>query len=863
MSEHELDKAIAAVRADEPDASTIRAAAARARETIGAQLSNSPVVEQIRSCSDFQALLPAFRARTLPASRTLLVQDHLLECADCRRMYKIDESSQTSRNSAPRRHFNPRLAWAVAATLVVGFAIGKIVSLRTGAGILYDGPALSQEMSGLTVSGVQGTLYRISPGNTEALKAGAILGHSETLRTGRGSHAFLKTTDGGTIELDESSNASLVCSSKRTVFTLEQGRAIVHGRRDRKGLFVSAGAITAPVQNAVYSFNRGLRGSRVSLAEGRAEVKLRNASYNLSAGEQMATDGLDAVPVRSEFAWSANAPDYLSLLGELSNLEKQIDRISGPGLRYSSTLAPYVPANSVLYATVPNVGSSLAEIKQLFEARLSESQVLQDWWSQLPSEQRTNLEKLVDQTTAISKYLGEEVVLSAVPSGNDQHPVPLLLAHISAPGLAPYLEANFPATGMQVFTNADQIGGVSTGKLLVFVGEKFLVASGDADTLRGIVDSVTKEKPGAFADTAFYSRISNAYRTGVGYLLAVDWEQFRRQSVKAKGEDFSGLSKVEYLVLERRPQDGTAETRASLSFAGTRQGLASWLGAPGPMGSLNYVSPDALFAVSFVMRNPRDVLQELLSTVSQTGTNGAQKWTQFESMTGVNILDDLAAPVGSNATFALDGPLVPTPSWKFVMEVNDPAKLNATFAKLITHLNAQPGSEHPTLTTGSDQMNGQVVYWVRNDKSPNTEVFYTFANGYLILGPNEALVLQTIEQQRSGYSLSTSDKLRSQLPADSSPSFSGLVYANSGSSFGSLTRQLTNNTALSSDQKNALTALLTNTSPSVICLYGEPSQIVASTRSSFLGFNLKALAGVHEGRPVLPAFSGKAGRSTL
>ena len=63
-----------------------------------------------------------------------------------------------------------------------------------------------------------------------------------------------------------------------------------------------------------------------------------------------------------------------------------------------------------------------------------------------------------------------------------------------------------------------------------------------------------------------------------------------------------------FLVIERKENRGRTETSAALSFAGERQGIASWLAAPGPMGTLDYVSPEASFAGTFVVKNPATLL---------------------------------------------------------------------------------------------------------------------------------------------------------------------------------------------------------------------------------------------------------------
>jgi hypothetical protein len=51
----------------------------------------------------------------------------------------------------------------------------------------------------------------------------------------------------------------------------------------------------------------------------------------------------------------------------------------------------------------------------------------------------------------------------------------------------------------------------------------------------------------------------------------------------------------------------------------------------------------------------------------------------------LNLRNDIAAPLGGEYAFAIDGPILPVPSWKLVFQVNDPPvyskRLNAWLTK--------------------------------------------------------------------------------------------------------------------------------------------------------------------------------------
>ena len=53
------------------------------------------------------------------------------------------------------------------------------------------------------------------------------------------------------------------------------------------------------------------------------------------------------LPVASEFAWSQNSASYLDLLNQFTGLQKDIQAIPSPGLRYSSSLPQYLACRHI------------------------------------------------------------------------------------------------------------------------------------------------------------------------------------------------------------------------------------------------------------------------------------------------------------------------------------------------------------------------------------------------------------------------------------------------------------------------------------------------------------------------------------
>ncbi len=864
MSQRELDQAIEEVRNEVVDDAVVRASAKRVFRGLFDSTLKSYQVDRIRGCADFRLLMKPYLSQTLSPARAMLLEDHTHQCVACRQALQQERSGApagpsfgSEKTTQSNRRF-PVLAWALAATLAIGIGLG--VGARNG---LLPG----QHAVRATVSVVDGSLYRITEYGARLVAVGDVIRNADQLRTAKGSRAIIRLMSGAEVELGERSDVSVSRNWKGTTVNVEQGRVIVAAVEPNQGsLYVSSGDLLVPVREAVLAVDSGTKGSRVALAKGMARVQQGPKTTDLSAGQQLATDyRMGYVPVSAQFSWSQNAGAYASLLSEFSTLQKEFQAIPSPGLRYSSNLAKYLPANTVIYAAIPNLGGTLTEAKRIFDERLSQSGVLQEWWTQHSGSHAAEVERAVTQLSAISQYLGNEIVLAVPSTGPHQYGRPVFLAGLSQPGLAEYLQQNVPAaSGLRIINSTGGGATPATGQLFVDLENNVVVASSDLAGLQTVEAAISAGTPGAFVQTPFFSRISQSYTAGAGYLLAADMEQISPKSVPTATGPLAGFNNVQYLVLERRDVPGGTETRASLSFAGNRQGIASWLGSPGPIGSVAFVSPDASFAVAFVMKSPRTVATELVTFASQGIPQFLAQLNGFESQAGVSLIDDIAAPLGNDATFAMDGPLVPIPTWKLAIEVNDPDRLQQTLATLVSRYNQTPPTRTGQLQLGSDQVGSRTFYSVGIEKMPGLAAYYTFVDGYLVASNSEASLTQAIQNRQAGYTLVSSPNFQKQLPADNFTNFSAILYNNLTSTLGTVANGLKGSNALSASQQQAMAALAASSAPGLICVYGEPDRIVAATRGSFVGFNLGTLAGIQQGKPLMPliASSMQAARTS-
>jgi ferric-dicitrate binding protein FerR (iron transport regulator) len=888
FDKHDLDGLLAQasidVRRDTPAPQVVEEAAARVwarlQEAAAAPRPGGPG-EQIRGCEGVQALLSAFVAGTLPPARALLVDDHTRECVPCRRALHAVRAGQplpvavaSGVRRAPladERRRLPRWALATAATLLV--AAGTATLLRDR---LFGPPAPVGR-----VEVVEGALLGVEGEQAASLAAGAPVVQGRALRTAKGSRSLLRLADGSTIEMRERAEIALAERVGGTTIELARGDIIVHAApQRRRQLYVSTGDCLVSVTGTIFTVSRGTKGSRVGVIEGEVRVARGRQTSVLRPGEQIATHAsLTPVSLSREVAWSRDADTYLALLRELTALGRQIDeQVSWPGTRTSTRLLDLAPAGTVVYAGLPNVSQSLADAHALLLQRVGESAALGAWWRETMesagADQR--LAEVIERLRGFGSHLGEEVVI-AVPVGQAQAAAededlaaPVVLAEIARPASFPdvlaaevaRLEAESGGKAELVIVD-DPATAAPAGEceLYLWADGDLFAASPSLELLRQVA-AVRRGGASAFAGTDFHARLTEAYREGAGWLLGVDLATFAGRAAAAHAEDPEerltlermGLLEARHLVVERKEHGELAENRAVVSFAGPRRGVASWLAAPAPMGSLDFVSPEANLAAAFVVKTPTALLDDLFALVEAGDPDFAAHLAEFEQREGVDVRRDLGAALGGELAFAFDGPMLPVPSWKLVLEVYDPARLQATLERLAERVNREAAEAgEPGLELGSEDSGGRTFYSVTFVKT-GLAVHYVYVDGYLVAAPSRALLERAIQSHDTGYSIAGGEEFTALLPEDGEANFSAVVFQHLGPALQPLLGLMGGRQGLTAEQQQAFEQLAAESPASLAYAYGEEDRIVMATRGSGLfGFNLGALMGL---RSVLGGLDG-------
>ncbi|HEX6898693.1 MAG TPA: FecR domain-containing protein [Thermoanaerobaculia bacterium] len=848
-----LDDAVAQVVNEPIDPKQVDDAAARvwARLSQGAvaeapatAVAEAPVAGSLHGCEDFQTLIPAYLRGELSPARALLVEDHTRSCVPCRRALREAREGKVAGERHPVRKERNRTAWlAAAAVLAVALGFGVFTLIQE---MLAGGANMA------SVQAVEGTLYRVSGDSSQPIGAGESIDEGDVIRTAKGSTALVRMTDGSTIEMAERASFAFDAGRKGNTIELERGNVIVHAAKQRdRHLFVATRDALVSVRGTIFAVNSGIKGSRVSVVEGEVRVEQAKRDAILHPGDQVTTHAsVERVPVKAEIAWSRDAKQYEELLAELTALGKEIDaRVSRPGLRYSTRLLDLAPAGTTIWIGLPNLSQSLSQTQTILDEKIAESPSLAKWWTDTlrSSGNERKFREMIEKIGDLGRNLGDEIAVAFDASGDDEHGLVLLAEVTNEAAFRATLEAELAEIntreGKESLRIVTDLNAAPQGDvMLLWIGNGLFVASPSIDQIRAVAAG-----GGGFASSPFRAKIARQYNDGSGWLFAADLHSLiEKGQAEESAEDRQtaerlGILDVEHFIVDRREIDGRAETRAALTFSQQRRGVASWIAAPAPMGSIGFYSPETNLAAAFVVKSPVAIVDELLNLNPEF----AQDLEKLRSETGLDLRNDLAAPMGGEVAVGVDGPVLPNPSWKLVAEVYDPARLQQTFEKVVAHINTEirQHGKSEQLQIVTTESGGRTFYAIRANGAP-FELNYVFEDGYMVAAPSRALLERAIQLRESGVTLATHAKFRDLLGPDGQVNVSALVYQNLAPLAKSAGKVIPDAAKKGPNGGPDIMRILATQGPTLYYAYAEPDRIVfAGSNQNPLGLNLGTLAG--------------------
>jgi hypothetical protein len=855
-------------------------------------MNSNDTAEQIRGCDDFQSLIPAYLDGNLSQARTMLLEDHSNECIPCRRELKAqrDFAAQKSATFVPRRHvsskqrgpqrINPK-RWSNAKVARWSIAAAFVVCLGVAGMFMYERLDLSGRTLAATVEDANGSIYVVSDLESRPLAPGQQLQKGEHVRTAKDSNAVLRLADGSTVEMRERSEFSVSENMRGVTVRLDRGDVVVEAAKQHNGrLYVQTPDSLVSVKGTIFAVESGTKGSRVSVVEGEVKVNHAGTEETLLPGDQATTNpNLDKTPVQQNVAWSRNAARYANLVSELAKLRRDVNqRVQLPGVRYSSRFLDLVPENTVFYAALPNLSESLAESQHIMQERIKQNPALAEWWKGNRGDGFGLNEQTLNRIHDFGSQLGEEVVVSAEMDAKGEPSGMLVLGELKdAAGFRTYLDgqlANFakdsgsalnvrviddPMTA--VVANSTAPKTAATGEknaatrsdLFVWIHDNIFAASPKIETLRGFATTLNAPEANRFVASPFRQRIADVYNDGAGIVVAADLEKIvataagkastPEEQRHVEGLKQLGIMNLRDFIVEQKEVGGRTLSRAALTFNEPNRGIASWLAAPGSMGALDFISPNANVATAFVVKEPALLVDDLLGFMETVDPDIRSKMQEVERQQGLSIRDDFAAPLGGEFAFAIDGPILPTPSWKVILEVYDQAKLQNSFERAVEKLNQFSLLHGKGKLTLESATSGDRTFYAIKSADTGLEVDYTYANGYLVAAPSRALLEQSLRNREAGNTLVRSSRFQSSLPQDGNTNFSAIFYHDLAPLVQSLGDRLKN---VGGEESKKLAALDPNAPPTLVYAYAQGDRITlsANTEGGAFGLSPASLIGL-------------------
>jgi hypothetical protein len=872
-----LEDATTEIRNERVDATVVGEAAERvwarlAVATSGQLQTENVAADRIGDCADFQSLIPAFLTGSLSEARSLLLVDHTHECIPCRKAMK----DARARRMAPakkavitrRYRIQPVvLRWGIAAALVIGVGLVALPFIQRWS--LLGGNLEA------TVQAAEGQVYQIADTRSMPLSAGDKLQKGDRIRTAKDAHAFIRLGDGSVIEMKDRSEFSLTRNSLGTTIHLNRGAIVVEAaRQGKQHLFVDTGDSHVSVTGTVFSVNNGTKGSRVSVIEGEVHLDHAGSERVLHGGEQATTNpAIETIPVKDEVSWSRKAARYAETLAAINSLNKELGKVAQPGVRNSTHLLDLMPENTIVYAALPNLTSTIVESHRIMQERINQNAALREWWEKEEGGRRgPNVDQVIGSIREFGDYLGDEIAVSVSMDEKGEPAAPLVLAELkNSAGFQQFIEQQIakyagnqkgrpsiqfvkdPLTATAVATEP----GKKSDALYIWIENDLFAASPNLNQLQDLATIVQKGGTSSFTGTAFHNRVAQVYQEGAGLVVAANLERLiaktKPELMKGAGAEQResalkqlGILNLKYFVLDQTSLEGKTHTQATVSFNEAERGIPSWLANPGPMGSLEYISPDANVVAGFVVKDPVKLVDDLLGVIETVSPDLRKNLDKQQADHGLDIRKDIAAPLGGEFAFAIDGPILPTPSWKMVFEVNDSAHLQQTVERIVAEINKEAARFGKTgLIWDRAEIEGRPYYTLKSADF-GVEVNYTYVNGYVVMGPSRAMVARSVKMQEQGYTLLRSSRFTAGLPADGNANFSALFYHNLAPLVQPFAERIASSAGnLPQEQQEAIKAMAADMPPTLAYAYAQGDSITfaANTEGGPFGLSPATLLG--------------------
>ena len=756
-----LDQALAAVCEEEPPVGSDQAAAARVRRSLDLPAGRA------RNLTDYESLIPDYLAGRLNDAQRLLFEDEVRTSIPLRRALAVARGEGGGGETLPivqstddprsrRGSVGTDRRWVYAIAAAVAVAIGAVLILPT-----LDEPATRLAR----VDTVEGMSLRKVGGQWVPLTQGDWIDDGQRLATKQNGTALLQFEDGSRVEVAPRSLLLVTGGRGGNRLRVDHGDVIVQVVPQGDGTFdIATDDLVVEVVGTTLGVSHGTKGSRVAVIEGEVEVSHGGKTTSLQAGDQYGTRKTTATALEETVGWSREAERYVGILKAYADLQRDIEAALTAESRHSTRLLDLVPARTSVYVAVPNAPATIAEAYdavEAFRSRLPANQFP-------PHESSATVKEMVGWLGEVGDHLGTETVLALHWVDSDS-PVLLLLAE-AREGLGDVIadrlrEVRHTVGSQDIGVDlVDGPGKAQEGRLAIWLTEGLFAATASPETfveLQATLDGA----PNRFREGALYARLAEVYERGAEYVAGADLTRLGLDEFANPLLDFRGAQTA---IAEHRLDEELALAALEVRFDNDNPDRIPLLDQPGPMGALRFFSPDATLAGALVLPDSKKLKAVFDAWLADLRPAYAELPAASEFVEG------LVDIVGGEVAVALDGPLLPEPSWKAVVEVYDQAKLQTMVETSAGLLQLASGDEELGVEVVEGTTPSETVYRLF---AGGMALHYAFIDGYLVLAGNRAVLDRARRTYDSGVTLLDAGGFQKLLPLDSYLDFSAVTYA--------------------------------------------------------------------------------------
>lgn len=755
-----LDRVLAAVCEEDPPAGSEQAAAARVRRSLDLPTGRAG------NLTDYESLIPDYLAGRLNDAKRLLFEDEVRASIPLRRALAAargeggGDQAPIARSTADPRpkpgsgRTDRRWVYAIAAAVAV--AVGAALILP-----ILDEPAVRLAR----VDTVEGLSLRKVGDQWIPLIQGDWIADGQRLATKQNGTAMLEFEDGSRVEVAPRSLLLLTGGRGGNRLRVDHGDVIVQVAPQGDRTFdIATDDLVVEVVGTTLGVSHGTKGSRVAVIEGEVEVSHGGKTTSLQAGDQYGTRKTTATVLEETVGWSREAERYVEILQAYADLQRDIEAVLTTDRRHSTRLLDLVPADTSVYVAVPNAPATIAEAHaavQAFQDRLPSNRFP-------TNESSAMVKEMVGWLGEVGDHLGPETVL-ALHWDDADSPVLLLLAE-AREGLRDVIADKLREVAQSI--GGEEIGveivdapeEAQKGRLAIWLTDGLFAATASPETLVEL-QATLRGASNRFREGELYARLAEVYERGAEYVAGADLTRLGLDEFANPLLDFRGAQTA---IAEHRLDEELALAALEVRFDNDNADRVPLLDQPGPMGALKFFSPDATLAGALVLPDSKKLKAVFDAWLADVRPAYAEQPAASE------FIEGLVDIVGGEVAVALDGPLLPRPSWKAVVEVYDQAKLQTMVETSAGLLQLAFGDEEWGVEVVEGTTPSESVYRL---VAGGVALHYAFIDGYLVLAGNRAVLDRARRTYESGVTLLDARRFQKLLPLDSYLDFSAVTYA--------------------------------------------------------------------------------------